>query len=89
MDQAIYGKVKNITDKEIYTDSFQLPKDFEVPTYRKIELEAPYHELTNGGHITEVNLEENATVEEFMKTIETMKKHNIGCCTISKTKVDN
>lgn len=89
MDQAIYGKVKNITDKEIYTDSFQLPKDFEVSTYRKIELEAPYHELTNGGHITEVNLEENATVEEFMKTIETMKKHNIGCCTISKTKVDN
>lgn len=89
MDQAIYGKIKNITDKEIYTDSFQLPKDFEVSTYRKIELEAPYHELTNGGHITEVNLEENATVEEFMKTIETMKKHNIGCCTISKTKVDN
>lgn len=89
MDQAIYGKIKNITDKEIYTDSFQLPKDFEVSTYRKIELEAPYHEFTNGGHITEVNLEENATVEEFMKTIETMKKHNIGCCTISKTKVDN
>lgn len=89
MDQAIYGKIKNITDKEIYTDSFQLPKDFEVSTYRKIELEAPYHELTNGGHITEVNLEGNATVEEFMKTIETMKKHNIGCCTISKTKVDN
>lgn len=89
MDQAIYGKIKNITDKENYTDSFQLPENYNISTYKKIEIEAPYHELTNGGHITEVNLGEKATVDEFIQTIEIMKKHNIGCCTISKTKVDN
>ena len=89
MDQAIYGKIKNITDKEIYTDSFQLPKGYKISAEKKIEIEAPYHKLTNGGHITEINLPEDAIQSDFMKILEVMKKNDIGCCTISKMKVDN
>ena len=89
MDQAIYGKIKNITDKEIYTDSFQLPKGYKISAEKKIEIEAPYHKLTNGGHITEINLPEDAILSDFMKILEVMKKNDIGCCTISKMKVDN
>lgn len=89
MDQAIYGKIKNITDKDIYTDSFQLPIDYKISIEKKIEIEAPYHELTNGGHITEVTIPDEATIDDFTKIIEIMRKNNIGCCTISKAKVDN
>ena len=56
---------------------------------KKIEIEAPYHKLTNWGHITEINLPEDAILSDFMKILEVMKKNDIGCCTISKMKVDN
>lgn len=89
MDQAIYGKIKNITDKEIYTDSFQLPKDYKISIEKKIKIEAPYHKLTNGGHIIEITLPENATEDDFMKVIDLMKNYDIGCGIIYKAKVDN
>lgn len=89
MDQAIYGKIKNITDKEIYTDSFQLPKDYKISIEEKIEIEAPYHKLTNGGHIIEIAIEENAKKDDFMKIIELMKNYDIGCGIIYRAKVDN
>ena len=52
MDQAIYGKIKNITDKEIYTDSFQLPKGYKISAEKKIEIEqnkksSIYNEIIN------------------------------------------
>lgn len=89
MDQAIYGKIKNITDKEIYTDSFQLPKDYKISMEEKIKIEAPYHKLTNGGHIIEIAIEENAKKDDFMKIIELMKNYDIGCGIIYRAKVDN
>ena len=89
MDQAIYGKIKNITDKEIYTDSFQLPKDYKISIEEKIKIEAPYHKLTNGGHIIEIAIEENAKKDDFMKIIELMKNYDIGCGIIYRAKVDN
>lgn len=89
MDQAIYGKIKNITDKEIYTDSFQLPKNYKISIEKKIKIEAPYHKLTNGGHIIEIALPENATKNDFMTVIDLMKNYDIGCGIIYKAKVDN
>ena len=89
MDQAIYGKIKNITDKEIYTDSFQLPNDYKISIEKKIKIEAPYHKLTNGGHIIEIAIEENAKKGDFMKIIDIMKNYDIGCGIIYKAKVDN
>ncbi len=51
MDQAIYGKLKGITDKNRYTNSFHIPEGYRISTEDKIKIEAQYHSLTNGGHI--------------------------------------
>ena len=75
MDQAIYGKIKNITDKEKFTQIlFNYRKVIKFQQRKKIEIEAPYHKLTNGGHITEINLPEDAILSDFMKILEVMKK---------------
>ena len=54
----------------------------KITVLRKIELEAPYHGLTNGGHITVV--EENGDYMDYMKIIQMMKKMQIGYATIKK-----
>ena len=41
-----------VTDREYYTNSFHIPVYYEINAFDKIRLEAPYHALTNGGHIT-------------------------------------
>ena len=52
VDRVIFGKIPNVTDKENYTPSFELPSNYNVD--KKIEIEAPYHELTNGGHMMQL-----------------------------------
>ena len=79
MDQAIFGKLKGITDKECYTNSFHLPNNYKISAENKIKIEAPYHALTNGGHITYVKLGKEAdNLQEFMKIIQIMKEQGIG-----------
>ena len=51
IDRAIYGKIKGVTDREYYTNSFHVPVHYNISISDKIHTEAPYHELTNGGHI--------------------------------------
>ena len=51
-DRVIFGKIEDVTDKDAYTVSFELPEECE--TQEKIKVESEYHELTNGGHITEI-----------------------------------
>lgn len=70
-DRIIFGKVKGVTDKEAYTTSFEIPKECEWE--KKIKIEAPYHELTNGGHITTVYTKEN-----IEKVLEKMYNSDIG-----------
>ncbi|EQJ04972.1 anaerobic ribonucleoside-triphosphate reductase [Clostridioides difficile P6] len=57
IDKKVYGEIKGITDKEYYTNSFHVPVYYNISAYDKIEIEAPYHELTNAGHITYVELD--------------------------------
>lgn len=80
IDKKKYGELKGITDREYYTNSFHIPVYYKISAYDKIRLEAPYHELTNGGHITYVELESDPTynVEAFEKIIRYMKECNIG-----------
>jgi anaerobic ribonucleoside-triphosphate reductase len=80
MDKAIYGKIKGITDREYYTNSFHVPVYYNISAAKKIELEAPYHELTNGGHITYVELDGDTTanVKAFEKIVRKMKEEGIG-----------
>lgn len=80
MDKKIFGEIDGITDREYYTNSFHIPVYYPISAFRKIELEAPYHELTNGGHITYVELDGDTTknVNAFEKIIRCMKESGIG-----------
>ncbi len=78
LDQAIYGKLKGITDKEQYTNSFQIPISNKMKAENKVKLEAPYHSLTNGGHITYVYLPNDADQKDVMNMVRIMKQAGIG-----------
>ena len=57
IDRKRFGSIPQITDREYYTNSFHIPVYFPIGAYEKIRLEAPYHALTNAGHITYVELD--------------------------------
>ena len=80
MDRERYGSIPGVTDREYYTNSFHIPVYFPISAFRKIKLEAPYHELTNAGHITYVELDGDPTknLEAFEKVIRCMHDAGIG-----------
>lgn len=80
IDKNIYGEIKGVTDKEYYTNSFHVPVYYNISAYDKIKKEAPYHELTNGGHITYVELDGDTSnnLEAFETIIRAMKDLGIG-----------
>ncbi|WP_444658983.1 anaerobic ribonucleoside triphosphate reductase [Caproiciproducens sp. R2] len=80
IDQKKYGKIPGVTDREYYTNSFHVPVYFPIRAFRKIELEAPYHALTNAGHISYVELDGDTckNTDAFEAVIRCMKEHGIG-----------
>lgn len=80
IDRRRFGVLPGITDKEYYTNSFHIPVDFHINAFRKIELEAPFHALTNAGHITYVEMDGDPgrNLEAFMQIIQAMKKEGVG-----------
>ena len=80
IDKKIYGEIKGVTDKEYYTNSFHVPVYYSISAFDKIKIEAPYHELTNAGHITYVELDGNPSgnLEAFETIIRAMKDLGIG-----------
>ena len=80
LDREKYGEIKGVTDREYYTNSFHVPVHYEINAYDKIKIEAPYHELSNAGHITYVELDGDATQnpEAFERVIRTMFDAGIG-----------
>ena len=80
IDKAIYGKIKGVTDREYYTNSFHVPVYYNISITDKIKTEAPYHELTNGGHISYIELDGDvaSNVDAFEKVIRIMKESGIG-----------
>ncbi len=80
LDRGIFGNIEGITDREYYTNSFHVPVHFTIGAYDKIRLESPYHELTNAGHITYIELNGDPTqnVQAFEKIIRCMKEAGIG-----------
>ena len=80
IDRAIYGKIKGVTDREYYTNSFHITVYYKISIKNKIHLEAPYHALTNAGHITYIELDGDTTanVEAFEKVVRIMKEEGIG-----------
>jgi anaerobic ribonucleoside-triphosphate reductase len=80
IDRGIFGNIEGVTDREYYTNSFHIPVYYEIGAFDKIRLEAPYHELTNAGHITYVELDGDPlqNLEAFEKIVRTMKEAGIG-----------
>lgn len=80
MDREGYGKMEGITDHKFYTNSFHIPVYFPISAADKIRLEAPYHALTNGGHITYVELDGDPldNLDAFEKLILYMKDQGVG-----------
>ena len=80
IDRAVYGKIKGVTDRAYYTNSFHVPVYYNISISDKIKLEAPYHALTNGGHITYIELDGNTVMntDAFESVIRLMKESGIG-----------
>ncbi len=80
MDKAKYGILPGVTDREYYTNSFHVPVYYDISAFDKIAIEAPYHELTNGGHITYVELDGDPSenLEAFEAVVRAMKEAGIG-----------
>ena len=80
IDREKFGTVPGITDREFYTNSFHVPVYYPIQAYKKIQLEAPYHEYTNAGHISYVELDGNASANlaAFEKIVRCMKEAGIG-----------
>ena len=80
IDAEKFGKIPGITDRSYYTNSFHIPVYYDISAYDKIKLEAPYHTLTNGGHISYIELDGDPTsnLEAFEQIVRCMKESGIG-----------
>ena len=85
IDKAIYGKIKGVTDRNYYTNSFHVPVYYNISIVNKIKKEAPYHALTNAGHISYIELDGDTTknLDAFEKIVRTMKENNMGYAAIN------
>lgn len=80
IDREKYGIIEGVTDREYYTNSFHIPVHYNISAFQKIKIEAPYHRLTNAGHITYVELDGDPTknLEAFERIVRCMKESGIG-----------
>ncbi len=80
MDRELYGVIEGVTDKEFYTNSYHVPVDYKCTAFHKIEVEAPYHALCNGGHITYVEMDGDPlqNLDAFKSVVQAMKRMGIG-----------
>ncbi len=80
IDKQRFGIIPGVTDRDYYTNSFHIPVYFNIGAFDKIRLEAPYHALTNAGHISYVELDGDPTknLDAFEKVIRAMHDAGIG-----------
>lgn len=80
LDKNTFGIIEGVTDREYYTNSFHVPVYHKLNAFEKIKLEAPYHELTNAGHITYIELDGDPlnNLEAFEKVVRAMKEAGVG-----------
>mgnify|MGYP004625538889 FL=1 len=85
IDKVIYGKIKGVTDRDYYTNSFHVPVYYNISIINKIKKEAPYHALTNAGHISYIELDGDTTknLDAFEKIVRIMKENNMGYAAIN------
>ncbi len=84
-DRKTFGEITGVTDREYYTNSNHVPVYYHCSPRHKAKVEAPYHELTRGGHIFYVEIDGDAThnPEAISDIVDLMDKHNIGYCSVN------
>lgn len=65
-DKKIYGLIKDVTDKDYYTNSYHIPVKYPISIKDKIDIEAPYHKLCNAGHISYIEVDDRPSPETIM-----------------------
>ena len=80
IDKEKFGIIPGVTDRDYYTNSFHVPVYYNISAFDKIRIEAPYHNLTNGGHISYIELDGDPTenLDAFESVIRYMKEQGIG-----------
>ncbi|MBR3935576.1 MAG: anaerobic ribonucleoside triphosphate reductase [Oscillospiraceae bacterium] len=80
MDAEKFGKIPGVTDRDYYTNSFHVPVYYSISAFDKIKREAPYHALTNAGHITYIELDGDPlqNLDAFEQVIRCMKESGVG-----------
>lgn len=80
LDKQKYGIIPGVTDREYYTNSFHVPVYYNINAFDKIKIEGPYHELTNAGHISYIELDGDPckNLDAFEQVVRCMKENGIG-----------
>lgn len=80
LDREKFGNIDGVTDKQYYTNSFHIPVYYPISAFEKIKIEAPYHALTNAGHISYIEMDGDPSqnLEAFEAVIRCMKENNMG-----------
>ncbi len=80
IDRSIYGKIKGVTDRDYYTNSFHVPVYYKTSVKHKMEVEGKYHTFTNAGHISYVELDGDTVnnVDAFESVVRIMHDNDIG-----------
>ena len=87
-DRKTFGVIPGVTDKEYYTNSNHVPVWYKCSPRHKAKVEAPYHDITRGGHIFYVEIDGDAThnPEAILDVVEMMDKYNIGYGSVNHTR---
>ena len=79
-DKQLFGTIPGITDKDYYTNSSHVPVSYPISAFKKVELEAPFHSIENGGHILYIEMDGDPTknLKAFKKVVKYMHDKNAG-----------
>lgn len=78
LDKERFGIIPGVTDREYYTNSFHVPVYYQCTAFHKLSIEAPYHAMTNAGHISYVEMDGDPmlNLDAFEKIVRFM--HDVG-----------
>lgn len=79
-DKQLFGTIPGVTDKDYYTNSSHVPVSYPISAFKKVEIEAPYHSIENGGHILYIEMDGDPTknLKAFKKVVKYMHDKNAG-----------
>lgn len=83
LDAKRFGNLPGVTDHASYTDSFHLPESFSLSPEDRMQIEGPYHALTNGGHICRICSQPLQPVEPLLRKM-AQASIGYGCIDIAR-----